>query len=114
MRGSQSLSLQTRKGSSWYTHGRLRPFSSEDQAIALAVEQIDLVHPETDTKALIQVAKRQAWASDPTTLGAFVHLRPKEYISVMFLMQDSLALLEKLCDEVASSWVIVLEEGVME
>ena len=62
---------------------------SEDQAIALAVEQIDLVHPETDTKALFQVAKRQAWASDPTTLGAFAHLRPKEYISVMFLMQDS-------------------------
>ena len=27
MCGSQGLSLQTRKGSSWYTHGRPRPFS---------------------------------------------------------------------------------------
>ena len=73
----------------WKAEALLWGALSEDQAIALAVEQIDQVHPEIDTKALFQVAKRQAWASDPTTLGAFAMLRPQEYISIMFLMQNS-------------------------
>ena len=73
----------------WKAEALLWGALSEDQAIALAVEQIDQIHPKTDTKALFQVAKRQAWASDPTTLGAFAMLRPQEYISIMFLMQNS-------------------------
>ena len=73
----------------WKAEALLWGALSEDQAIALAVEQIDLVHPEIDTKALFEVGKRQAWASDPTALGAFPMLRPQEYISIMFLMQNS-------------------------
>ena len=72
----------------WKAEALLWGALTEDQAIMLAVNQIDEIHPHIDTKALFQVGKRQAWASDPTTLGAFVHLEPREYISVMYLMQN--------------------------
>lgn len=71
----------------WKAEALLWGALTEDQAITLAVDQIDQVHP--NIKRFFQVGKRQAWASDPTTLGAFVHLRPEEYISIMFLMQNS-------------------------
>jgi monoamine oxidase len=73
----------------WKAEALLWGALSEDQAIALAVDQVDQVHPDIDTKPLFQVGNRQAWASDPTTLGAFAILRPQEYISIMFLMQNS-------------------------
>ena len=63
---------------------------TEEAAIRNAVQQIDAIHPGTDnTKELFEVGKRQAWASDPTTLGAFAMLRPNEYVSVLYLMQNS-------------------------
>ena len=58
----------------------------EDQAIMLAVNQIEEIHP--DSSQYFEVGRRQAWATDPTTLGAFVKLRPNEYVSVMYLMQN--------------------------
>ena len=73
----------------WKSEALLWGALTEEQAIMLAVQQIDEIHPETDTKALFQMGKRQAWASDPTTLGAFAMLRPREYISVMYLMQQT-------------------------
>ena len=73
----------------WKAEALLWGALEEDQAIMLAVNQIDRVHPDIDTKALFEVGRRQAWTSDPTTLGAFVVLRPREYISVIYLMQNS-------------------------
>jgi monoamine oxidase len=73
----------------WKAEALLWGALSEDQAIRNAVEQIDQVHPGIDTKALFEVGRRQAWTSDPTTLGAFAMLRPGDYISLMFLMQNS-------------------------
>lgn len=73
----------------WQAEALLWGALSEDQAINLAINQIDEIHPDIDTKALFQVGKRQAWASDPTTLGAFALLHPSEYISVLYLMQNS-------------------------
>ena len=60
---------------------------TEEQAIMLAVNQIDEIHP--GSKKWFQMGKRQAWASDPTTLGAFALLQPEQYISVMYLMHHS-------------------------
>ncbi len=57
---------------------------TEEHAIMLAVNQIERIHP--NSKHLFQLGKRQAWASDPTTLGAFAMLRPREYMSVLYLM----------------------------
>lgn len=62
---------------------------TEEAAIRNAVQQIDEIHPDIDTKTLFEVGKRQAWASDPTTLGAFAMLRPNEYVSILYLMQNS-------------------------
>ncbi len=53
----------------------------------LAVNQIERIHP--NSKSIFQVGKRQAWASDPTTLGTFAMLRPREYFSVLYLMLGS-------------------------
>ena len=71
----------------WKAEALLWGALEESQAIMLAVNQIDEIHPDVDTKKLFEVGRRQAWASDPTTLGAFALLRPKEYISVLYLMQ---------------------------
>ena len=71
----------------WKAEALLWGALSEDQAIKLAVYEIDKIHP--NSKELFQVGRRQAWASDPTTLGAFAMLRPREYISVIYLMQNS-------------------------
>ena len=94
--GSQSWAPKSTKDQpgilivyNWQTDALLWGALSEDQAIALAVNQIDEIHPEVDTKALFQVGKRQAWANDPTTLGAFALLQPKDYINVLYLMQNS-------------------------
>jgi monoamine oxidase len=73
----------------WKSEALLWGALSEEQAIVNAVEQIDQVHPGIDTKALFEVGYRQSWTSDPTTLGAFAALQPREYISIMFLMQNS-------------------------
>ncbi len=73
----------------WQAEALLWGALTEDQAISLAISQIDEIHADIDTKALFQVGRRQAWASDPTTLGAFALLHPKEYISVLYLMQNS-------------------------
>ena len=72
----------------WKAEALLWGALEESQAIMLAVNQIDRLHPH-DTKEHFEVGRRQAWASDPTTLGAFAMLRPKEYISVLYLMQHS-------------------------
>ena len=71
----------------WKAEALLWGALTEDQALMLAVNQIEQIHP--GTKHLYEVGKRQAWADDPTTLGAFAILRPREYISVMYLMQYS-------------------------
>ncbi len=71
----------------WKSEALLWGALTEDQAIMLAVNQIERIHP--NSKRLFQVAKRQAWADDPTTLGAFAMLRPREYISVLYLMLRS-------------------------
>ena len=71
----------------WKAEALLWGALEESQAIMLAVNQIDEIHPDVDTKKLFEVGRRQAWASNPTTLGAFALLRPKEYISVLYLMQ---------------------------
>ena len=72
----------------WKAEALLWGALEENQAIMLAMNQIDELHPDIDTKELFQVGRRQAWASDPTTLGAFALLRPKEYIKVLYLMQQ--------------------------
>ena len=71
----------------WKSEALLWGALTEDQAIMLAVNQIERIHP--NSKRLFQVGKRQAWGSDPTTLGAFATLRPREYISVLYLMLGS-------------------------
>ncbi len=71
----------------WKAEALLWGALTEDQAIMLAVNQIERIHP--NSKDLFQVGKRQAWASDPTTLGAFAMLRPREYFSVLYLMLES-------------------------
>ena len=71
----------------WKAEALLWGALTEDQAIMHAVSQIEQVHPGSKDK--FEMGKRQAWASDPTTLGAFAMLRPREYISVMYLMQYS-------------------------
>lgn len=71
----------------WKAEALLWGALTEEQALMLAVNQIEEIHP--GTKHLYQMGKRQPWADDPTTLGAFAMLRPQEYISVMYLMQHS-------------------------
>ena len=71
----------------WNAEALLWGALTEEQAIMLAVNQIDEIHP--GSKKLFQMGKRQAWASDPTTLGAFALLEPEQYISVMYLMHHS-------------------------
>ncbi len=71
----------------WKAEALLWGALTEDQAIMLAVNQIERIHP--NSKRLFQVGKRQAWADDPTTLGAFAMLRPREYFSVLYLMLGS-------------------------
>ncbi len=71
----------------WKAEALLWGALTEEQAIMLAVNQIERIHP--NSKHLFQLGKRQAWASDPTTLGAFANLRPREYISVLYLMLGS-------------------------
>lgn len=61
----------------------------EDVAIRLAVQQVDAIHAGVNTTALFETGYRQAWSIDPTTLGAYVELRPREHSSVMYLMQNS-------------------------
>lgn len=73
----------------WNAEALLWGALTKDMAIRLAVDQIDELHPEVDTKELFEVGYVQAWASDPTTLGAFAMLRPREYTSVIYLMQNS-------------------------
>ena len=69
----------------WDAEALLWGALEESQAIMLAVNQIEEIHPHSSQH--FEVGRRQAWASDPTTLGAFVKLRPNEYVSVMYLMQ---------------------------
>ena len=71
----------------WKSEALLWGALTEEQAIMLAVNQIERIHP--NSKSIFQVGKRQAWASDPTTLGAFAMLRPREYFSVLYLMLGS-------------------------
>ena len=59
---------------------------TKDMAIRLAVNQIDELHP--GSKELFEVGSVEAWASNPTTLGGFSILRPREYLSVLYLMQN--------------------------
>lgn len=73
----------------WKAEALLWGALEKDMAIRLAVDQIDELHPGVDTKSLFEVGYVQAWASDPTTLGAFALLRPREYTSVIYLMQKS-------------------------
>jgi monoamine oxidase len=73
----------------WKSEAILWGALSEEQAMYNLVDQIDQLHPDIDTKALFEMGYRQPWTSDPTTLGAFAALHPREYISIMFLMQNS-------------------------
>lgn len=68
----------------WKSEAMLWGAMTEDQAIMMAVNQVEEIHK--GSKQYFQVGKRQAWAADPTTLGAFAMLRPREYLSVLYLM----------------------------
>ncbi len=71
----------------WKSEALLWGAMTEEQAIMRAVSQIEEIHK--NSRQYFEVGKRQAWADDPTTLGAFAMLRPREYISVLYLMLNS-------------------------
>jgi monoamine oxidase len=73
----------------WKSEALLWGALTKDMAIRLAVDQVDELHPGMNTKELFEVGSVEAWASDPTTLGGFAILRPREYLSVLYLMQNS-------------------------
>ena len=70
----------------WKSEALLWGALTKDMAIRLAVDQIEEIHP--GSKELFEVGTVEAWASDPTTLGGFCILRPREYLSVLYLMQN--------------------------
>ena len=73
----------------WKAEAILWGALTKDMAVRLAIDQVDQLHPRKNTKELFEVGYVQAWGNDPTTLGAFAKLRPREYASVLYLMQNS-------------------------
>ena len=53
-------------------------------AINLALGQIDEIHP--GSSVFFETGAVQAWYSDPSTLGAFALLKPREYYNVLLLL----------------------------
>ena len=60
----------------WKEEGLLFGSQPEQMAIAEAVEEVSLIHPEI--KNNFEVGAVQAWYSDPTSQGGFALLRPFE------------------------------------
>ncbi len=68
----------------WKSEALLFGSMDHSTAIGLALSQIEEIHPESSK--FFETGAVQAWYSDPSTLGAFAYLKPREYYNVLYLM----------------------------
>ncbi len=68
----------------WKSEALLFGSMDHSTAIGLALSQIDEIHP--GSSEFFETGAVQAWYSDPSTLGAFANLKPREYYNVLYLM----------------------------
>ncbi|XP_052782430.1 L-amino-acid oxidase-like [Mya arenaria] len=67
----------------WGTDAQILGSQTHQEAIQTAVNQISKIHPEFINNNQFEVAMVQAWENDPSTQGAFVSLKPHEYLDSM-------------------------------
>ncbi|XP_052783498.1 L-amino-acid oxidase-like [Mya arenaria] len=67
----------------WGTDALILGSQTHQEAIQTAVNQISKIHPEFIDDNQFEVAMVQAWENDPSAQGAFVSLKPHEYLDNM-------------------------------
>ncbi|WAR21970.1 YOBN-like protein [Mya arenaria] len=67
----------------WGTDALILGSQTHQEAIQTAVNQISKIHPEFIDDNQFEVAMVQAWENDPSAQGAFVSLKPHEYLDDM-------------------------------